>query len=131
MDEKKGVMGKPTLIVSSHTFVLPTKMTLNMTTSASEASYTNLTALSLDGRGSISVGTMFNWMKKYQPYVDVCPPTSDYCDTCKERNDEISHCRQVITRLIQSGHASQGETMLCFSKPIQDGSTYNVQHQPI
>lgn len=47
MDEKKGVMGKPsTLIASSHRFVLPTKMTLSMTTSASEVSYMNLTALS-------------------------------------------------------------------------------------
>ena len=68
--------------------------------------------LSSDGLGSISVGTMFNWMKKYRPYVGICPSMSDYCDTCKEKNEEISRYRQIITRLIQSGHATQGMAMV-------------------
>ena len=45
--------------------------------------------LTSDGLGSISVGTMFNWMKKYRPYVGICPSMSDYCDTCKEKNEDI------------------------------------------
>ena len=38
----------------------------------------------------------------------LCPSVFDYCDTCKEWNEEISRCRQIISRLIQSGHATQG-----------------------
>lgn len=44
------------------------------------------------GLGSIAVGTMFNWIKKYRPYVGIFPSMSDYCDRCKELNEEISRC---------------------------------------
>ena len=78
--------------------------------------------LTSDGLGSISVGTMFNWMKKYRPYVGICPSMSEYCDTCKEKNEEISRYKQIITRLIQSGHATQGMAMVymcCVALPCR------------
>ena len=56
----------------------------------------------------ISVGTMHNWIKKYFPYVGICPSLSDYCDRCKELGEEISRCRQIINRLIQSGNTPPG-----------------------
>ena len=68
--------------------------------------------LAMDGLGSISVETTFNWLKKYRPYVGICPPMSDYCDTCKEHEEEMSCCRQVINRLLQSGNATPGGFML-------------------
>ena len=52
--------------------------------------------LAMEGLGSISVGTTFNWLK-----IGICPPMSDCCDTCKEHEEEISRCRQVINRLHQ------------------------------
>ena len=88
-DEKKGVMEKPSIsIPSSHRFVHLTKTILNTATNANEVFYEFNCTLAMEGLGSISVGT-FNWLKKYRPYVGICPPMSDYCDKCKE-HEEIS-----------------------------------------
>ena len=61
--------------------------------------------LAEDGLQTISVGTFHNWLKKYRRYIGICPSMSDYCDTCKELEEEICRCRQRVNRLIQSGHA--------------------------
>ena len=67
--------------------------------------------LTEDGLTPISVGTFHNWLKQHRPYIGICPSMSDYCDKCKEFEEEISRCQQIINRLIQSGHATEGEYM--------------------
>ena len=67
--------------------------------------------LTEDGLTPISVGTFHNWLKQHRPYIGICPSMSDYCDKCKEFEEEISWCQQIINRLIQSGHATEGEYM--------------------
>ena len=64
--------------------------------------------LTENGLGTISVGTFHNWLKKHRPYVGICPSMSDYCDTCKELQEEISRCQQIVNRLIQSGNTPEG-----------------------
>lgn len=61
--------------------------------------------LTEDGLQSISIGTFHNWLKKHRHYVGICPSMSDYCDKCKELEEEINRSRQRVNRLIQSGHA--------------------------
>ena len=46
-----------------------------------------------------STGTFHNWLKKHPPFVGVCPAMSDYCDKCKEFEQEISRHRQIANRL--------------------------------
>ena len=57
---------------------------------------------------TVSVGTFHNWLKKYRPFVGICPSMSDYCDQCKEFEEEISRCQQILNRLIQSGNTPEG-----------------------
>ena len=64
--------------------------------------------LTENGLGTISVGTFHNWLKKHRPYVGICPSMSDYCDTCKELQEEISRCQHIVNRLIQSGNTPEG-----------------------
>lgn len=61
--------------------------------------------LTEDGLQAVSAGTFHNWLNKHRRYVGICPSMSDYCDTCKELEEEISRSRQRVNRLIQSGHA--------------------------
>ena len=63
------------------------------------------------GLATVSVGTFHNWLKKHRPYVGICPSMSDYCDKCKEFEEEISRCQQVLNRLIQSGNTPEGKIM--------------------
>lgn len=62
-----------------------------------------------DGLRSVSIGSFHNWLKQHRPYIGICPSMSDYCDKCKEFHEEISRCQQVINRLVQSGHATEGK----------------------
>ena len=62
-----------------------------------------------EGLPPVSVGTFHNWLKQHRPYIGICPSMSDYCDRCKEFEEEISRCQQIVNRLIQSGHASVGK----------------------
>lgn len=64
--------------------------------------------LTEEGLKQISTGTFHNWLKKYRPFVGICPSMSDYCDKCKEFEQEISRCQQIANRLVQSGHSSEG-----------------------
>ena len=65
--------------------------------------------LTEDGLEPISVGTFHNWLKQHRLYIGICPSMSDYCDKCKEFEEEISRCQQIINRLVQNGHATEGE----------------------
>lgn len=56
----------------------------------------------------VSTGTFHNWLKKYRPFVGICPSMSDYCDRCKEFEQEISRHQQIANRLCQSGNSSEG-----------------------
>ena len=56
----------------------------------------------------VSTGTFHNWLKKYRPFVGICPSMSDYCDKCKEFEQEISRYQQIANRLCQSGNSSEG-----------------------
>ena len=59
------------------------------------------------GKGTISKFTVQNWMKTYRPKVAIHPHRTDYCDTCKRLEMEISRAQQVLKRLQQSGSATQ------------------------
>jgi hypothetical protein len=60
-----------------------------------------------EGVGKISIGTFHSWLKQHRPYVGICPSQSDYCDKCKEYNEEIARARQIANRLKQSGHSTE------------------------
>ena len=76
--------------------------------------------------GKLSVGTFHSWLKQHRPYVGICPAQSDYCDKCKEYEEEIARARQIANRLKQSGHSTeasihkQEEAMAHFTALIQD-----------
>ena len=97
----------------SHRIVHLTKTILNTVTNANEVFYMSSNALlpqmgsDLFQLGQHSTG----WRNTYRPYVGICPPMSDHCDTCKE-HEERSRCRQVINTLLQSGNATPGGFML-------------------
>lgn len=59
------------------------------------------------GVGKISVGTFHSWLKQHRPYIGICPLQSDYCDKCKEYQEEIARARQIANRLKQSGHSTE------------------------
>ena len=59
-----------------------------------------------EGMNTISVGTFHSWLKQHRPYIGICPTQSDYCDKCKEYNEEIARTRQIANRLKQSGNSS-------------------------
>jgi len=58
-----------------------------------------------EGLNTVSVGTFHSWLKQHRPYVGICPAQSDYCDKCKEYNEEIARARQIVNRLKQSGNS--------------------------
>ena len=59
--------------------------------------------LTEEGLSPISVGTFHTWLKQHRPYISVCPQCTDYCDSCKEYQEEIARSRQIVNRLKQSG----------------------------
>ena len=59
-----------------------------------------------EGLNTISVGTFHSWLKQHRPYVGICPTQSDYCDKCKEYNEDIARARQIANRLKQSRNSS-------------------------
>ena len=61
-----------------------------------------------EGLKPVSTGTFHNWLKKHRPFVGICPAMSDYCDKCKEFEQEISRHQQIANRLLQSGNSSEG-----------------------
>ena len=73
----------------------------------------------------ISVGTFHNRLKQHCPYVGIRPSMSDYCDKCKEFEEEISRCQQIVNRLVQSGHATESEYMHAFLTLIH-GDMHNM-----
>lgn len=58
------------------------------------------------GKDTISSFTVRQWLKIYRPKVAIHPQRTDYCDTCKRLEMEISRSQQVIKRLRQSGSAN-------------------------
>ena len=79
-----------------------------------------------EGMGTISVGRFHSWLKQHRPYVGICPLQSDFCDKCKEYQEEIARARQVANRLKQSGHATeesihtQEDTMAHYTALLQE-----------
>ena len=39
---------------------------------------------------TIYVGMFHLWLKQHRPYVGICPTQLDYCDKCKEYNEDIA-----------------------------------------
>ena len=64
-------------------------------------------SLEEEGLGKISIGTFHSWLKQQCPYIGICPAQSDYCDKCKEYNEEIARATQIANRLKQSGHSTE------------------------
>eukprot|EP00731_Ephydatia_muelleri_P019791 Em0012g616a len=42
---------------------------------------------------------------KERPKTAICPPKSDYCDLCKEYNEEVSRTQTTANRMVESGNA--------------------------
>ena len=84
-----------------------TQTTLNTSTKCKRVLYEFNRTLEEEGMGKISVGTFHSWLKQHRPYVGICPSQSDYCDNCKEYNEEIARARQIANRLKQSGHSTE------------------------
>ena len=80
--------------------------------------------------GSISVGTFHSWLKQHRPYIAICPQRTDFCDTCKEYQEDFARSRQIINRLKQSGSASEEsireheKNMSVFSSKLREHRVY-------
>ena len=124
---KEGSSGKHSILIANLLkFVLLTKRILNLITSVSIVSCWSLIArLTEDGLKPISVETFHNWLKQHRPYVGIRPSMSDYCDKCKEFEEEISRCQQIVNRMVQSGHATESEYMHAFLTLIH-GDMHNM-----
>ncbi len=57
------------------------------------------------GKGTVSSFTVRQWLKLHRPKVAIHPHRTDYCDTCKRLETDISRAQQVAKRLQQSGSA--------------------------
>ena len=105
----------------------PTQMIHNVNTRATiSVLYEFNHTLEEEGMGTISVGTFHSWLKQHHPYVGICPLQSDFCDKCKEYQEEIARAHQVASRLQQSGHATeesihtQEDTMTHYTALLQE-----------
>lgn len=52
------------------------------------------------------------WLKADRPSIAICPPKSDYCDTCKHYTEEISRAKTTLARLQESGSATEAALKL-------------------
>lgn len=62
-----------------------------------------------EGRGKCSDRSAFRWLKQERPRHAICPPRTDYCDRCKEFQEEINRQKTIIQRLRHSGSSSDAE----------------------
>lgn len=61
------------------------------------------------GKGTCGPTAAGEWLKMHRPKVALHPSMTDYCDTCKNLKEEISHQQTIIDRLQQSGCTSEGD----------------------
>jgi hypothetical protein len=59
------------------------------------------------GGGTCSAFAAREWLKYHRSKVALHPHKSDYCDTCKYRNEEVSRQQAILKRLSQSGSAQE------------------------
>ena len=62
-----------------------------------------------EGRGKCSERSAFRWLKKDRPKHAICPLRTDYCDRCKEFQEEINRQKTILQRLRHSGSCSDTE----------------------
>ena len=55
-------------------------------------------------------------MKEERPKHGVCPHQKDYCDQCKEFNEQINRLKTILNRLRHTGDSS--EETLCNHEEI-------------
>ena len=58
------------------------------------------------GKEGCSERSAFRWLKEHRPKHAICPPRTDYCDLCKELNEEINRQKTILHRLRHSGNVS-------------------------
>ena len=56
------------------------------------------------GKATISGFTARKWLNEERPKLALCPSMTDYCDTCKEFNENMRRVRTTINRKVQSGN---------------------------
>ena len=61
------------------------------------------------GRSGCGATAAADWLKKHRPKIALHPSMTDYCDTCKHLNEELSRVQAIMRRLQQSGNATEEE----------------------
>ncbi len=79
-------------------------------------------------KGTISSFTVRRWLKLYRPKVAIHPHRTDYCDTCKRLETDISRNQQVIKRLQQSGSANPDQIQQ-LEDEVQCAKTELTEHK--
>ena len=61
------------------------------------------------GRSVCSDRSAFRWLKEHRPKHAICPHRTDYCDVCKQLNEEINRQKTVLQRLRHAGNSSDSQ----------------------
>ena len=83
-----------------------------------------------EGRQTCSERSAFRWLKEDRPKHAVCPPRTDYCDRCKELNEEINRQKTILQRLRHTGSCSDTE-LLNHERLQQEASKKLTEHKAI
>ena len=83
-----------------------------------------------EGRQTCSECSAFRWLKEDRPRHAVCPPRTDYCDRCKELNEEINRQKTILQRLRHTGSCSDTE-LLNHEHLQQEASKNLTEHKAI
>ena len=62
-----------------------------------------------DGKPTVGDSTARGWLQKHRPKVAIHPHYTDYCDKCKQMQEDLSRNDAIKKRLVQSGNASEDE----------------------
>ena len=68
-------------------------------------------AQQLEGKDMVGDSTARGWLEQYRPKVAIHPQYTNYCDTCKFKED-ISRKEAIRKQLTQSGNATEEELRL-------------------
>ena len=79
-------------------------------------------------REGCSERSAFRWLKEDRPKHAVCPHLTDYCDRCKEFQEEINRQKTILQRLRHGGDSS-GERLLEHESLMEQAETDLIDHR--
>ena len=82
------------------------------------------------GREECSERSAFRWLKEDRPKHAVCPHQTDYCDRCKELQEEINRQKTILQRLRHDGDCSD-ERLLEHESLMEQATTEKMDHRRV